>query len=39
GQAALQKDLEELLARHNQAGREALVIPSEYLEAVITTRA
>ena len=34
--AALEKDLTELLNRMNRAGDGALVVPSEYLEIVIT---
>jgi len=36
GQAALEADLRALLERMNRAGAGALVVPSEYLEAVIT---
>jgi ubiquinone/menaquinone biosynthesis C-methylase UbiE len=36
--AALEKDLTELLNRMNRAGEASLVIPSEYLEIVITRR-
>lgn len=36
GQAALNRDLTELLQRFNQAGSDALVVPSEYLEVVAT---
>ncbi|QHE86546.1 class I SAM-dependent methyltransferase [Hydrogenophaga sp. BPS33] len=35
---ALENDLTELLNRLNRAGPDALVVPSEYLEAVITRR-
>jgi ubiquinone/menaquinone biosynthesis C-methylase UbiE len=35
GQRALHAALVELLERRNRAGREALVVPSEYLEVVI----
>jgi len=38
GAAALDRDLTELLERHNRAGASSLVVPSEYLEAVITRR-
>jgi ubiquinone/menaquinone biosynthesis C-methylase UbiE len=34
-QAALQADIFELLARMNRGGESALIVPSEYLEAVI----
>jgi ubiquinone/menaquinone biosynthesis C-methylase UbiE len=37
-QAALRADLEELLARMNHGGRDTLIVPGEYLEAVITKR-
>lgn len=36
GAAALEKDLTELLNRMNRAGDGALVVPSEYMEIVIT---
>ncbi|MBZ4212280.1 MAG: class I SAM-dependent methyltransferase [Rhodoferax sp.] len=36
GAAALEKDLTELLNRMNRAGDHSLVVPSEYLEVVIT---
>ena len=36
--AALERDLTELLDRMNRAGPGALVVPSEYLEVVITRR-
>ena len=36
GAAALEKDLTELLNRMNRAGDRALVVPSEYLEIVVT---
>jgi SAM-dependent methyltransferase len=36
--AALDKDLTELLNRMNRAGEKSLVVPSEYLEVVITKR-
>jgi hypothetical protein len=38
GAAALERDLAELLERHNQGGAKSLVVPSEYLEVVITRR-
>ncbi len=38
GAAALEHDLTELLNRMNRAGDAALVVPSEYLEIVITRR-
>ena len=34
-QAALQSDIVELLERMNRGGKETLIVPSEYLEAVI----
>jgi ubiquinone/menaquinone biosynthesis C-methylase UbiE len=37
-QAALQADLMELLNRLNRAGKDALIVPSEYLEVVVTKR-
>ncbi len=36
GQAALDADLTALLERHNVAGASSLVVPGEYLEAVVT---
>ena len=36
GQAALQADILELLNRMNRGGKETLIVPSEYLEAVVT---
>ena len=36
GAVALEKDLTELLNRMNRAGNHSLVVPSEYLEIVIT---
>ena len=36
--AALEQDLSELLNRQNRAGPGSLVVPSEYLEIVITRR-
>jgi ubiquinone/menaquinone biosynthesis C-methylase UbiE len=38
GAAALERDLTELLNRLNPAGATSLVVPSEYLEVVITRR-
>jgi ubiquinone/menaquinone biosynthesis C-methylase UbiE len=38
GQAALEQDLIELVGRFNQSGSKAMVVPSDYLEAVITRR-
>ena len=38
GATALERDLTELLNRTNRAGPESLVVPSEYLEVVITRR-
>lgn len=35
-QAALQADIMELLERTNRGGKETLILPSEYLEVVIT---
>lgn len=37
-QDALARELAELLERHNRAGDRSLVVPSEYLETVITKR-
>jgi SAM-dependent methyltransferase len=37
-QAALQRDMTELLERLNTAGKRALVVPAEYLEVVIVKR-
>jgi SAM-dependent methyltransferase len=36
GAVALERDLTELLERHNRAGTASFVAPSEYLEVVIT---
>jgi ubiquinone/menaquinone biosynthesis C-methylase UbiE len=36
GQAALESDIRELLARLNRGGADALIVPSEYLEVVAT---
>ena len=38
GSAALEADLHELIARFNVATDGTMVVPNEYLEAVITTR-
>ncbi|WP_428422252.1 class I SAM-dependent methyltransferase [Methylibium sp.] len=38
GALALERDLSELLNRTNQAGAGSLVVPSEYLEVVVTRR-
>ncbi|UVL42851.1 class I SAM-dependent methyltransferase [Pseudomonas sp. B21-040] len=38
GAEAFEQDLTELLNRMNRAGEKSLVVPSEYLEAVITRR-
>jgi SAM-dependent methyltransferase len=38
GAAALERDLLDLLERSNRGGRSSLVIPSEYLEVVVTRR-
>ena len=38
GATALEADLTELLNRMNRAGEKSLVVPSEYLEVVITQR-
>jgi hypothetical protein len=38
GQALLEHDILELLARCNTAGAASLVVPSEYLDAVIVKR-
>jgi hypothetical protein len=35
-QALLENDLIELVARFNHAGDESMVVPSDYLEVVIT---
>ena len=35
GQAALERDMIDLMDRHNRAGSAALVIPAEYLEIVL----
>ena len=36
GQAALEADLVALIARFNRSGDGAVVVPSEYLEVVVT---
>jgi SAM-dependent methyltransferase len=36
GQAALQADIIELLRRMNRGGEDTLIVPSEYLEVVVT---
>ncbi|MNH35148.1 hypothetical protein D3C79_958080 [compost metagenome] len=38
GAKALETDLTELINRLNRAGNKSLVVPSEYLEVVITRR-
>jgi hypothetical protein len=38
GAQALENDLTELINRMNRAGEKSLVVPSEYLEVVITRR-
>jgi hypothetical protein len=38
GAKALEADLTELINRMNRAGDKSLVVPSEYLEVVITRR-
>jgi len=38
GEAALEADLLDLIARFNRAGDGTMAVPSEYLEVVITTR-
>ncbi len=38
GAKALERDLSELINRMNRAGDKSLVVPSEYLEVVITRR-
>ena len=37
-QAALESDIIELLELMNRGGRNSLVVPSTYLEAVVTKR-
>jgi ubiquinone/menaquinone biosynthesis C-methylase UbiE len=36
GQAALRADILDLLARLNRGGKDSLIVPSEYLEAIVT---
>jgi ubiquinone/menaquinone biosynthesis C-methylase UbiE len=36
GQAGLEADIADLLGRMNRGGRDSLIVPSEYLEAVLT---
>lgn len=38
GQAALERDIRALLAEFNRSGDRTLVVPSEYLEVVVTRR-
>jgi len=38
GAAALERDLTDLLNKMNRAGSASLVVPSEYLEIVVTRR-
>jgi ubiquinone/menaquinone biosynthesis C-methylase UbiE len=38
GRAALEQDIHELIARFNRADDGTMVVPNEYLEAVIVTR-
>jgi hypothetical protein len=38
GAQALDRDLTELLTRMNRAGSDSLIVPSEYLEVVVTRR-
>ena len=38
GQGALQSDLVDLLTRMNRGGSDTLIVPSEYLEVVVTKR-
>jgi ubiquinone/menaquinone biosynthesis C-methylase UbiE len=38
GQAALQSDIVDLLTSLNRGGAETLIVPSEYLEVVVTKR-
>jgi len=35
---ALERDLTDLLERHNRSRGRTLVVPSDYLEVVVTTR-
>ena len=36
--AALERDITDLIASHNRAGPDSLVVPSEYLEVVVRRR-
>jgi ubiquinone/menaquinone biosynthesis C-methylase UbiE len=38
GQGALEAEIIELLERMNRGGNDALIVPSEYLEVVVTTQ-
>jgi len=38
GQSALSAEIIELLQRMNRGGKNSLVVPGEYLEAVVKTR-
>ena len=38
GQAALERDLLALAGRHNRSADGSMVVPSEYLEIVVTRR-
>ena len=38
GQAALEAEIIELLERMNRGGKDTLIVPSEYLEVVVTTQ-
>ena len=38
GQQALAADLEALIARFNRSGDASMVVPSEYLEVLVTRR-
>ena len=38
GRAALEAEITELLERMNRGGKDTLIMPSEYLEVVVTTR-
>jgi ubiquinone/menaquinone biosynthesis C-methylase UbiE len=38
GQAALHRDLMELIGRMNRSGDSTMVVPSEYLEVIVTKR-
>ncbi|QFU16447.1 class I SAM-dependent methyltransferase [Microvirga thermotolerans] len=37
-EAALQSDIAELIGRFNRSGGDAMIVPSEYLEVVVTKR-